>query len=155
MENTSFEFNRASRVNREQKMDQGGREHQDALKNVEAADTQSYEADYQQHQAQRIAAEQERLTQHNDLNFNMPRPQNAPPPHYKTKQEIEAEALKNVQAGYETGRDDLEARHRIVQEDHERQAAGYPAAQGSYEARKSAYMARAQQRRERDQGRDL
>lgn len=148
MENANFEFNRASGVNREQKMDQGGREHQDALRNAETADLRNHDADHQRHQAQRLAAEQERLTQQNDLNFNMPKPEDAPPPHYKTKQEIEAEARKNVRTAHETARDDLAARHKIAQEDHEREAAGYPPAKGNYEARKAAYLARVQRQRQ-------
>jgi hypothetical protein len=150
MENANFEFNRASGVNREQRMDQSGRDHQDALNNVSATDLQNHDADHQQHQAQRIADEEARLTKHHELNISAPRPTWAPVPTMPTADQIRADARKNVQTGHEQSRDDLEARHKIAAEDHERQAGGYPAVQGNYDARKAEYMAKIKQRRERE-----
>ena len=114
------------------------------------------EADHQQHQAQRIAEEQARLTQHHQANMASPKPTWAPPPVYRTREQIETEARQNVQRGYEQAHDEAAANYKIAKEDHTRESLNLPPAQTAYEARKAAYLKQIEQRRQqnRDQEHD-
>lgn len=151
----SFEFNDKSHVH-EQKMDQGSRDHQGAMDAAHWTTLHSHDTDYAQQREQRIAAEAERLEQHYEALFNMPRPKNVPPPPLKTGDQIRDEAIQNVDDGHIRSRDEIVADHKIAKEDHVRETLDIPRKDNaSQKERRAAYMKQLGQQRARELAQDF